>query len=258
MKAIVPFLLLLCFALIPNAEGATFQEARVSEVIQDVRILTLKAAARQAVVNDKIGEGTAVRTGAGSRAELTFADLTITRLGANTVFGWNASAREIHVEHGSILLEVPPKGAPARITTAAITAGVQGGTALFGTGPPTKFLVLEGIGTFYPIGHPEEAVTLHGGEMVMLTADGHVTKPQQFDVKAVLETSALIVNFPDLANLPLILQVIDQQTTQSNPGASQPPTKDIIDVTSLNSAANPIIIALTAPPAPTGPRNPPS
>ena len=68
MKAVFPFLLLLCFGVIPNTEAATFQEARVSEVIQDVRLLASKAAARQAVVNDKIGEGAAVRTGAQSRA----------------------------------------------------------------------------------------------------------------------------------------------------------------------------------------------
>src|SRR5437879_5058864 len=120
MKAVVPFLLLLGFAVIPNAHGATFQGARVSAVIQDVRVLTSNAAPRQAVVNDKIGEGTAVRTGAQSRAELTFADLTITRLGENTVFSLNQAAREIHVDHGSVLLEVPPKSAAARITSAAI------------------------------------------------------------------------------------------------------------------------------------------
>jgi hypothetical protein len=249
MKAVFPFLLLLCSALIPNTEAATFQEARVSEVIQDVRLLASKAAARQAVVNDKIGEGTAVRTGAQSRAELTFADLTITRLGENTVFSFNQAAREIHLDHGSVLLEVPPKGAAARVTSAAVTAAVQGGTAIFGTGPPTKFMVLEGIGTFYPIGHPEEAVTLHGGEMVMLTADGHVTKPEQFNVKTVLETSALIVDFPELANLPLILAVVDQQQTNQSitANASPPPSKDVIDVISVNTTANPAVIPSSTP-----------
>ena len=249
MKAAFPFLLLLCFGVVPNTEAATFQEARVSEVIQDVRLLASKAAARQAVVNDKIGEGTAVRTGAQSRAELTFADLTITRLGENTVFSLNQAAREIHLDHGSVLLEVPPKGAAARVTSAAVTAAVQGGTAIFGTGPPTKFLVLEGVGTFYPNAHPEEMVTLHGGEMVTLTPGGHVTTPQKFDVKTVLGSSALIVDFPALANLPLILAVVDQQQTDQSltANASPPPSKDIIDVISVNTTANPAVIPSSTP-----------
>jgi hypothetical protein len=252
MKAVFPFLLLLCFGVIQNTEAATFQEARVSEVIQDVRLLASKAAARQAVVNDKIGEGTAVRTGAQSRAELTFADLTITRLGENTVFSLNQAAREIHLDHGSVLLEVPPKGAAARVTSAAVTAAVQGGTAIFGTGPPIKFLVLEGVGTFYPNAHPEEMVTLHGGEMVMSTPDGHVTTPQKFDVKTVLGSSALIVDFPALANLPLILQVVDQQQTDQSltANASPPPSKDIIDVISVNTTANPAVTQTPSPPPP--------
>ncbi|HWY51255.1 MAG TPA: FecR domain-containing protein [Chthoniobacterales bacterium] len=190
----------------------------------------------------------AVRTGTESRAELTFTDLTVTRLGANTVFSMNGNARELDLASGSVLLEVPPKSAAATIKSQVATAAVQGGTALFGTGPPTKFLILEGIGTFYPTGHPGEAVTLHGGEMVMLTADGHITQPEKFDVKNVVETSALIVDFPDLANLPLILQVIDQQTTQSSPGASPPPTKDIVDIISQNIVSNP---GASPPPPPT-------
>jgi len=57
-------------------------------------------------------------------------------------------------------------------------------------------MVLEGIGTIYPKGHPEKAVTVHGGEMVMMTADKKITQPEKFDVKLVLETSPLIVDFP--------------------------------------------------------------
>ena len=230
------------------ADGASLQSARLSQVIQDVSLLESNATARSAALNEEVRTGMAVRTGTESRAELTFTDLTVTRLGANTVFSMNGNARELDLASGSVLLEVPPKSAAATIKSQVATAAVQGGTALFGTGPPTKFLILEGIGTFYPTGHPGEAVTLHGGEMVMLTADGHITQPEKFDVKNVVETSALIVDFPDLANLPLILQVIDQQTTQSSPGASPPPTKDIVDIISQNIVSNP---GASPPPPPT-------
>jgi FecR protein len=214
------------------ASGAALKGAHVSQVIQDVKLFAPNTAPRTASVNDPVMQGMAVRTGMQSRAELTFTDLTITRLGENTVFNYRADAREVDLTKGSVLVEVPPKGAPARISTAAVTAAVTGGTALFATGPPTKFMVLEGTGTFYPAGHPDEAVSLHGGEMVMLSADGHIIGPMTFDVKTVMATSHLIVDFPDLANLPLILAVIDLQQSEfagGNPGL--PPQKDLVDVT---------------------------
>ncbi len=130
------------------AKAAPLSEAHVSQVIQDVRLLATNAPPHPAAINDKVSQGTAVRTGTQSRAELTFTDLTITRLGENTIFSLNAAAREIDVTHGSVLLQVPANSAPAKISTAAVTAAITGGTALFGTGPPVKFMVLEGVGTF--------------------------------------------------------------------------------------------------------------
>src|SRR6478736_3157111 len=60
------------------ANADPLKEARVSQVIQDVRLLEAHAAPHAAALNDKVTLGSAVRTGAESRAELTFSDLTIT------------------------------------------------------------------------------------------------------------------------------------------------------------------------------------
>src|SRR5437868_1180130 len=68
--------------------GQQLQEARVTQVVKDVKLLPSQAAPRPAVVSDQIKGDTAVRTGVDSRTELTFTDLTITRLGANTVFSF--------------------------------------------------------------------------------------------------------------------------------------------------------------------------
>ena len=112
---------------------------------------------RPAAVNDKITEEMGVRTGVQSRAELIFADLTLTRLGANTIFSFKQGSRELDLTSGAVLLQVPPNQAAVKVNTSAVTAAVTGGTALLSTGPPTKFMVLEGTGTFYPVGHPERA-----------------------------------------------------------------------------------------------------
>src|SRR5438477_27815 len=96
----------------PSANAAALQRARVTIVIKDVRLLASQAAARAANVNDAITTGTAVWTGTDSRAELTFPDLTITRLGANTVFSFNEGTRNLDLGSGAILVQVP-RAAPA-------------------------------------------------------------------------------------------------------------------------------------------------
>src|SRR5438094_5502567 len=149
--------LLILFTQTRWANADTLKEARVSQVIQDVRLLEAHAAPHAAAVNDKVIQGSAVRTGVESRTELTFNDLTITRLGANTIFSFTAGARQAELTQGAILLQVPPKAAPVRANTTGITVAVTGGTALLATGPPAKFMVLEGIGSIYPRGHPEKA-----------------------------------------------------------------------------------------------------
>src|SRR5207245_9516021 len=100
-------------ATVPVA--AEQKQARVTEVIHDVRLLAAKAAARPAAVNDTIHEGTAVRTGTDSRAELTFTDLTLTRLGANTVFSFGAATRTYDLGNGAILMSAPKQAGTVKI-----------------------------------------------------------------------------------------------------------------------------------------------
>src|SRR5438477_5194254 len=226
------------------ANAAELRAARVTQIINDVKLLPGQAAARAAVVNDNVGAGTAVRTGVDSRTELTFADLTITRLGANTVFGFNEGARQVDLGSGAILVQVPRNEAEVKIRTAAVTAAITGGTALFEShkGLPTKLLMLEGIGRFYPTGHPEQAAIVHAGEMVMMTPDGQITRPTKFNAALVYKTSKLITSFPELANADLILAVIDEQQAGQLGGPSSPSspsgTKDLVDVISTSVAAS--------------------
>jgi hypothetical protein len=214
-----------------GADAAELGSARVTQIINDVKLLPGQAAARAAVVNDSVSIGTAVRTGVDSRTELTFSDLTITRLGANTVFSFNGEARQIDLGSGAVLVQVPRNGAEAKVRTAAVTAAITGGTGLFEShkGLPTKLLMLEGIGRFYPNDHPELAEIVHGGEMVMMTADGRITRPTKFNAALVYKTSKLITSFPTLPNADLILAVINQQQTELAGGSSTPPPDDSID-----------------------------
>src|SRR5437763_9773435 len=230
-KTRVGSLLISLFAFVQLSHAAELRSARVTQIINDVKLLPGQAAARTAVVNESVSTGTAVRTGADSRTELTFLDLTITRLGANTIFSFNGAARQIDLGSGAVLVQVPRNGAEAKIQTAAVTAAISGGTALFEShkGLPTKLLMLEGIGRFYPNGHPEDAEIVHGGEMAMMTADGRITRPTKFNAALVYKTSKLITSFPTLPNADLILAVIDQQQAEVAQQTSGTPTEDSID-----------------------------
>ncbi|MGH8099961.1 MAG: FecR domain-containing protein, partial [Chthoniobacterales bacterium] len=210
-----------------------------SVVIHDVRLLPSKAAPRPAIVNDNLRQGTAIRTGAESRTELTFADETITRLGQNTVFSFRGGSRQVQLESGALLIEVPQGGPAAQILTPAVTAGITGGTGLLSShkGYPTKWLILEGVGQFCTkVG---DCVTLHAGEMA-LEMNGHLTGPFKFDVKLVYETAHLIADFPPLPNEALILQVIDQQEKETGGQPPPPPLgKDELDLNDLRASASP-------------------
>src|SRR6267378_827386 len=242
----------------PFVTADQLQQAHVSQVIQDVRLMEAHGAPRPAAVNDAVTQQMGVRTGVESRAELTFIDLTLTRLGANTIFSFKQGARELDLTSGAVLLQVPPKAPAVKVNTSAVTAAVTGGTALFATGPPTKFMVLEGVGTFYPAGHPERAATINGGEMMTMTADGRMTKPEKFDVKQVLKTSRLIKDFPPLENLPLVMAVVDLQLAEQQLAGlnSQGLARNLVDVigtTDQNANANPVVLVRNSTSSPTAP-----
>ena len=216
---------LMAVAVSPAVYAVQLKAARVTQVIKDVKLLGVQGAQRSAAISDDVREGTAVRTGTDSRAELTFTDLTITRLGANTVFSFNAGARELDLGGGAVLVEVPRNAAAVKINTAAVTAAITGGTALFEyhKGKPAKLLILEGKGQFCSKIHPDECVTVGPGEMAMMTIDGRINQPTKFNAKTVMSTSKLIVGFPPLANQDLILEVIEQQQAEQSEGTSNPP-----------------------------------
>ena len=140
------FLLLLLAALSVQGTGAAqLEEARVSQVIRDVKILPKQAAARPARISDEVRDGSAVRTGVESRAELTFTDQTLARLGANTIFTFNEGTRNLELGGGAMLLRVPKNAGGAQINTAAVTAAITGTTIMleYHHDAFIKFIVLE-------------------------------------------------------------------------------------------------------------------
>jgi hypothetical protein len=220
-----------CLIAIATAEGATqLKEARVTQVVSDVKLLPQQAAPRPAAVNDPVRHGTAVRTGTQSRSELTFTDLTITRLGANTIFSFNEGTREMTLTDGAILFQVPKGSGGATIKTSAVTAAITGTTGIGEFHPATtssplpfsKWLCLEG--TFHLYLANGQSVELGPGKMV--TTDGKsFSKVVDFDIGQLIKTSLFFTGFDKpLASLDLIVLEEQKQlaggfvdTTTQNP-----------------------------------------
>src|SRR5207249_7310068 len=114
----------LVFALasgLPNEVSADeLKEAKVTQIIQDVRLLPSNASPRPAAVSDNVRQGTAVKTGIQSRSELTFKDQTITRLGEKTIFSVGEGARTIDLGRGQFLLYAPKNSGGAKVKTGAV------------------------------------------------------------------------------------------------------------------------------------------
>lgn len=212
--------------------AAEKKEARVTHVIKDVRLLASKAAPRPASLNDNVREGTAVRTGGDSRAELTFTDQTLTRLGANTIFSFGQGARQFDLSNGAILLCVPKESGTVRISTAATTAAITGFTALFEFHPKSwvKFIILEGHGWIALKKYPNEKRELGPGEIIIFRADAQkLPEVHEVDLSKLVNDSLLITQFRQLPSWAwqAILKEIENQR-------SSPPSGGFIDPTSLD------------------------
>ena len=211
---------LLCAGLAVAATSSN-KEARVTQIIRDVKLLPTDAAARAAVVNDRVAEDTGVRTGGDSRSELTFSDLTITRLGANTIFSFNKAGRNDKIESGSILLRVPKDSGGGSIRTSAVTVAVTGTTVIFETtrAGKSKLITLEGGARLSLAKHARESRYVKAGQMLEVPA-GATTLPMPVDIdlNEVMKTHPLITDFGPLPSRDLITAAAQQQNTTASTG----------------------------------------
>lgn len=249
------------------AKAAQLKEARVTQIVSDVKLLPQQAAPRPAVVNDSVRSGTAVRTGTQSRSELTFTDLTITRLGADTIFSFEEGTRTMDLRDGAILFQVPKDSGGATIRTTAVTAAITGTTGIGEFHPATashpqpfsKWLCLEGI--FRLILPNGQSVELGPGKMV--TTDGKTFSPVvSFDIGVVMKTSLLVNGFDTpLASLPLILIEQERQWTFVNAGGPGTNTFSLLDPANIIDVIDHGITAQESPtvtPTPSTPTPTPS
>ena len=215
----------------PFAIAAEKNEARITQAFHNVQLLAPKAAPRPASVNDNVRPGTVMQTGSDSRAELTFTNRTLTRLGTNTVFNFGEGGRALDLAGGSILLYAPRSSGGARINTPVATIAGNSFTAMAEYHPKSgpKFIILEGHGSVALKHHPGKTLALHAGQMITVSPGAtHLPEPQNVDLSKLIKTSLLVTQFPPLPNLTLIL-------SEANNQQISPPSSRVIDPTGLDT-----------------------
>jgi hypothetical protein len=212
ISLVAPVALALASWLPSGVAAAELEEAQVTQVVQEVKVVPSGGSARPAAVNETVRKGNAVQTGAQSRSELTFKDKTITRLGEKTIFNVGGEGRTIEMGSGQFLLYVPKKAGGAKIKMGPVTAAITGTTVLGNVNPSgiVTFTVLEGSSC---INLPSmgQSLFVQAGQMVVYDPVlGRLENPVDVDLQQQL-SSPLVKGFSQLPSAGLIDEAIRNQ-----------------------------------------------
>lgn len=215
MKKILHLATCAVFAAAASAFAAGLQQATVTKVVNQVEVIPSGNQPEPAKIGEVISGHTGVRTGGNSRAQLTFTDNTLARLGANTLFSFERGTRSLDLENGTILLQVPKDAGGATIHSAPVTAAITGTTLMmeYSPGNPgtVKLIVLEGTVRLSLKGRLGESVLLNPGEMITVAANAKsLPNPVPVDIKRILRTSRLVKE-GELESMGLIMETVDTQ-----------------------------------------------
>jgi hypothetical protein len=194
-----------------------FSQGRVTQVVQDVKVVPSGAAARPATVNETVHQGSAVQTGTQSRSELTFQDQTITRLGEKTIFTVGQGARTVELGSGQFLLYVPKKAGGAKVKMGSVTAAITGTTVLGNVHPDgiVEFTVLEGSACMHLDKYGQSMYVAAGQRVTYDPMTGRFGNPVDVDIQQQL-SSPLVSDFRRLPSYPLIEEEVAIQRGRAN------------------------------------------
>jgi hypothetical protein len=203
--------------LVITAAGhaADFKQSKVTEVVNDVQIISAADQAQKAAtVNDVFTIPDVLRTGPASRAELVAKDETVTRVGANTIFSFDPASRTIDLQQGSLLFHSHHGNGGGSIHTGSATASVLGSTLIVCATPNGGFKVIcleDEAQIKLPNGLKQQ---LSPGQMTYILPGGNKLAPViLFRLDDLVLHSLLVKGFiHPLPSMPLILHEVDQQS----------------------------------------------
>jgi hypothetical protein len=209
------------------AIGAPLKSAEITTVVNDVRVYRGSGSGAAASVGENVAGTDDLHTGRRSRAELTFPDQSLTRIGANSIFSFSSGNRDMEIKQGSFLLQVPKGAGGATIRTATVTAAITGTTTMmeYNPGQWIKFITLEGTAKLKMNGGGD-FVDVPAGKMIfMKIGDKKIPKPIMINIHKLVKTSKLMgKDFkklrPEAAEL--VEQTIEEQSQARNDGEVAP------------------------------------
>jgi hypothetical protein len=219
--------LLLGSACLMSATAAPLGSAEITTVVNDVRIYRGSESAEAATVGVKVSGKDDLHTGRRSRAELTFPDKSITRIGANSIFSFSSGNRDMEIKQGSFLLQVPKDAGGATIRTATVTAAITGTTTMieFQPGGWIKFITLEGTAKI-KMNSDKAFVDVPAGKMIVMKIDdANIPAPIMINLQKLVKTSGLLGNdFNELSPeaMAFIKQIIEDQNQARDQGEVTP------------------------------------
>ena len=215
---VAPVALALVTWLLPSHVIALdFSQARVTQVVQDVKVVPSGSAARAAAVNETVHQGSAVQTGTQSRSELTFQDQTITRLGENTIFTVGQGARTVELGSGQFLLYVPKKAGGAKVKMGSVTAAITGTTVMghvWDSGI-VDFTVLEGSACIHLDKFGQSMFVMAGQRVTYDPMLQRLDNPVDVDIQEQM-SNPLVTGFHQLPSYSLIEDEIAIQHGKGN------------------------------------------
>jgi len=194
--------LLVCLIVTASClDAAQLKEARVTQVVKDVKLGSPQAAPRQVAVGESLRDGDAINTGVTGRSELTFSDQTIARLGAKTNVSFSNGTRTVDLGEGAMLFQIPKGAGRLKIETAAIAVASTGATAIIERHGQfyVKVLVLEGSVRCYLTNRLGESLLLRPGQILIAKPDvTALPEPADFDIAREMKTCLLVREFQPL------------------------------------------------------------
>jgi hypothetical protein len=208
---IVPLAFALANWLPTDVAAADLEEAKVTQVVQDVKVVPSGAAARPAAMNETVRQGNAVQTGTQSRSELTFRDETITRLGEKTIYTIGGG-RTIELGSGQFLLYVPKKAGGAKVKMGPVTAAITGTTVVGNVSPSgiVEFTVLEGTARVQLDSVGQCLLVVAGQKVTYDPIAMRLEDPVEVDLQQ-QQTNPLVTGFRPLPSTPYMNVAVENQ-----------------------------------------------
>jgi hypothetical protein len=195
MRRQLCLLCLLTAASVLGANATPLTEAHVTKIVNEVKLVAPNAHPRAARLNDIVRDQIGVETAAKSRSELQFQDKTLTRIGPETFFSFASGSRDLTLDRGTMLLQVPKAHGGATIHSAMVTASITGTTVIIENlpGKVIKALVLEGSMRVSMKGKFADSVLLMPGQMAVVPPNAtRIPSPVTVDLRTVVESSSLV------------------------------------------------------------------